>query len=864
MDSVFIKNLKRVVWAFVFGLPLLPACLADKQDLEIIKDYDEVYNRKFHYSDPILVFYDDFVNSDILTPSVRLATAPENIPRPIIVDYFKYQNENLSEALWERGYELTSNFLYFVPYEIEWNYHARDSVPLRKDFIENGLSLKLLFDEEIEKERIANFKGSKLFYVNLPSEANSVGADNGMKPEDLFVFDHDGFLISYNSNILNALIAGSYPNKYTYNPNNAATKQHWQEYKGELVEEEKTAFKNIIGNDYLSIGGLIPDLNHIYFFAKEIPTDHLVNWSDPLQVPVFENGPNAKIKLNVRPFLLDSAVKVRFKVEGSAELGSDYTIVNSVGNVYDISGDTIIIQKSITSASLELDIIDDMLYEGTEAIVLTILEVKNAEIGEHTQTVCEIEPSDYRKVDFVGEMSFTSEERTGLLNISVWVSEVDNVNETTVEYQVVGGTATSDDYVITDGSLTIPKARTSASFPVQIINDQLFERDETIIIRLKNPKNAVLGNNPAYLITIEANDDRKVSFLETSHNESEKNISYEVQLMLSEPDVVKTSYVQYSITGDAIGDNEDGNDRFDYTELQNDTLFFAAGQTLQTLKFTIKNDTEIESDERIAITLSNPVNCTLGSISEFEYIIEDDDARREVFIDNVYLWTSENAGEKFEVKIKLSDIDLKNTTRVAYTLSGSAELNKDYLHEVNTIQFPTGQDVVMLSFMPINDIQVEFNEEMTIVIEAIDNAVVGIKENLSVDIWDDDSHRKLNFSLPFHKINMDEGNSMDFKVVSSNLDEHEISFDLALSGNAVHGAGMDYSTRLDGVSIPIGNNQKSFIIPVGSASSGLFTLNIADDLVIEPNESIIITITNVINGVPGGRKEVEIVILDND
>jgi glucose/arabinose dehydrogenase len=80
----------------------------------------------------------------------------------------------------------------------------------------------------------------------------------------------------------------------------------------------------------------------------------------------------------------------------------------------------------------------------------------------------------------------------------------------------------------------------------------------------------------------------------------------------------------------------------DYT-LTSGTLNFAAGETEKTFTIAINNDTEVERNETINITLSNPIGATLGNQSSSVLTILDNDAgnfARDVVVSGLNLPTA--------------------------------------------------------------------------------------------------------------------------------------------------------------------------------------------------------------------------------
>lgn len=77
----------------------------------------------------------------------------------------------------------------------------------------------------------------------------------------------------------------------------------------------------------------------------------------------------------------------------------------------------------------------------------------------------------------------------------------------TVRYEAVGGTATLGvDYILQPGIVTFRPGEQYQYFYLRIINDSESEPDETIVVALSYPVNAVLGDKTRYTYTIEDND----------------------------------------------------------------------------------------------------------------------------------------------------------------------------------------------------------------------------------------------------------------------------------------------------------------------------------------------------------------------
>jgi hypothetical protein len=79
-------------------------------------------------------------------------------------------------------------------------------------------------------------------------------------------------------------------------------------------------------------------------------------------------------------------------------------------------------------------------------------------------------------------------ESTKLLNLTVMLSR-SSPTAVSVDYRTVDGTAEADkDYRSAVGTLTFQPGQTSAEIPIELIEDDEFEPDETFTVQLSNPR----------------------------------------------------------------------------------------------------------------------------------------------------------------------------------------------------------------------------------------------------------------------------------------------------------------------------------------------------------------------------------------
>ncbi len=308
---------------------------------------------------------------------------------------------------------------------------------------------------------------------------------------------------------------------------------------------------------------------------------------------------------------MPNELTVAYTFSGSATAPADYT--NTDGMLTLASGDV--------NATIDLDIIDDNEVETTETVVVELSSPSIGSIGTNMTHTYTIEDNDNIRTIAFEETNILGDESIDIPAPKIEINVIDNANPVSVDYTILGGTATGGgtDYTLISGTATVVPGQLSTTLDLTVIDDVLDEMDEDITIMLSNPINANLGANTTLTYTIMDNDDAPTVQFAQARLENEESITTataEVTLSaLSDNDVT----VAYSVTGGtATGGGTD------YT-LADGVLTFAAGTDTQDIVLMINDDSDTEATEDISLQLSAPSHATLGTVSEFNYIIYDND-----------------------------------------------------------------------------------------------------------------------------------------------------------------------------------------------------------------------------------------------
>ena len=218
-----------------------------------------------------------------------------------------------------------------------------------------------------------------------------------------------------------------------------------------------------------------------------------------------------------------------------------------------------------------------------------------------------------------------------------------------VDYHVIGGSARTNDYSITEGTLSWSNGDVEAkSIEVEINSDNADEATEVFFVRLSNPSNGALKiDSTTAFVSINGSGLVRgvVGFTETaaSVKEIDGTVTFEVIRSGGSDDSIN---INYAVTG---GDASQGQD----LNLSSGVLSWANGDTeSKFVSVDILNDSDTESTESFTLTLSASNSNLLSDANTLTVSIRDDESNQA---------PTANAGADRQVN-----------TRQTVTLAGSA------------------------------------------------------------------------------------------------------------------------------------------------------------------------------------------------
>ncbi|MBL3600924.1 MAG: SCO family protein [gamma proteobacterium endosymbiont of Lamellibrachia anaximandri] len=510
--------------------------------------------------------------------------------------------------------------------------------------------------------------------------------------------------------------------------------------------------------------------------------------------------------------------------DGTATAPGDYTAING----------TLIFLNGETSKTVTLTPINDTTWEPSEAFTLTLSNPVDATLGVATATVT-INDDDPRSAGTLALSSATATLPEGGPAITVTVDRTGGSDGTVaVEYATADGTAAAPgDYTAISGTLTFLDGELSKTLTLTPTGDTVWEPSEDFTLNLSNPVDATLGGQTSTTVTITDDDPRSAGTLALNSTtvtlpESGPAVIMTVNRTGGSDGTVMVDYATADGTATAPGD---------YTAISG-TLIFLNGETSKTVTLTPINDTTWEPSEDFTLTLSNPVDASLG-LATAAVTISDDDARTSgtLALSSATATLSESGPAITLTVDRTGGSD--GTVSVDYaTVDGTATAPGDYTAINGTLTFLDGELSKTLTLIPTGDTVWEPSETFTLILSNAVDASLGLA-TATVTITDDDTRNAGTLALNSTTVTLPEsGPAVIMTVNRTGGSDGTVTVDYATSDGTATAPG-DY-TAISGT-----------LTFLNGEASKTVTLTPINDTTWELSETFTLTLSNPVDATLG-------------
>ncbi len=275
---------------------------------------------------------------------------------------------------------------------------------------------------------------------------------------------------------------------------------------------------------------------------------------------------------------------------GNATAGSDYSATSG----------TVTFNPGETTKSISVEVIGDNADELHETFLVNLSNPTNATVAA-AQGVGTILDDDGPTMS-IDSVSVT-EGNTGFTNAVFTVTlSSPSVQDITVSCSTTGGTAisNSDFQPLFSAPVFIAAGAASGTITVKVLGDFRIENDEQFTLTLQNPSNATIapgqGTGNGTIVNDDSNGKLQFSSQTYSVIEDAGNVVITVNRVDGATNTVTVDFATSNGTASAGSD---------YTATSG-TLTFNQGETSKSFSIPILNDNDVEGDETINLTLSNP------------------------------------------------------------------------------------------------------------------------------------------------------------------------------------------------------------------------------------------------------------------
>ncbi len=569
-----------------------------------------------------------------------------------------------------------------------------------------------------------------------------------------------------------------------------------------LLEGDESVVLTLTNNASYNVG--TPGSATLFIKDKSRPYITITAPSDTASEPGDQFG---KFQIS-RGSVVNGNLTVYLAISGTAMNGIDYVPIDN----------TVVIPDGSSSVSVDIIAFDDLILEPTEDVILTLLANTNYNLGSPLQARVMILDDDANSVPGVGfTFSASSAPESQSPGISISLSQTSSV-PITVNYRVIGGTASTNDYALPPGPMTFNPGEWAKSLPLSINDNSIPQPNRTIRLALYDPINATLDGIKIHTYTILDDDTNAVSITATTPGASETGPAAGNFRISRTGSTATPLLVNFQVTGTASAPT-------DYAPLGT-SVIISTNATFVDLPVLPVDDRTVELPETVVVTLISAPGSRIVSPNVATVTISDNDPNSLP----VVTVTSTNHPYAVEGGSNGEFVFWRTTTTgpltVYFSLGGTGRSGLDYVPLPNSVTIPDGQASVSLPVQAVDDTLVEGERTLVADLTVLDTYRVSYPASALVTIQDNDQRVRIDAS--------------DFTAAEPGTDTGEFTFTrfgttntdvrvfFTISGTAING--VDY------IAIPT-----SIIIPAGSLFATL-PIIVIDDTLVEGPETVTLTL----------------------
>lgn len=504
---------------------------------------------------------------------------------------------------------------------------------------------------------------------------------------------------------------------------------------------------------------------------------------------------------------------------------------------------------------VNVPIVDDSLLENNETINLSLANpTGGASLGTLSSALLTIIDNEPKPGTFAFSRPTFSVNENGTPVTAVTINRTaGTAGSASVRVTPSNGTAIAPgDYSASPITVSFAAGQTTKTVVIPIVNDTLAEAYETVNLTLSNPSSgALLGTQTTSVLTI-LDDEPKpgtLSFSSTNYSVNENGTPIN-SIVISR---INGSLGNVGVTLTTSAGTATTPSDYSNTTI---TVSFAAAQTSRTVTIPVVNDTLVEADETIRLTIANPTGgAILGTPATSTLTIVDNDAKRGQIAFSRAAYTVNENGTPVSAVIINRTLGSDGAINVRVTPSnGTALSGGDFNNAAITVSFAAGQTTQTVSIPVVNDSAIELAETINLTLSnPSSSAVLGTQTTSVLTIIDNDTKPGvIQFADTDFAVGEDGSAISSILLVRTGGNNGVVGARVNLSNGTATAPG-DYNGNPILVTFANGENFKIVNVPI------------VNDSLAETDETVNLTLTTPTGGASlGTQKTATLAIFDND
>ena len=535
------------------------------------------------------------------------------------------------------------------------------------------------------------------------------------------------------------------------------------------------------------------------------------------------------------------ALTVNFSVGGTATFNTDYTQTGAA--TFTTTNGTVTFADGNSTATVTVDPSADATAEPDETVVLTLTAGTGYNIGTPGAATGTINNDDTTVSVAVSPLAADED---GATNLVYTFTRSDSSGALTVNFSV-GGTATfNTDYTQTGaatftpptGTVTFADGSLTATVTVDPSSDLAVEPDETVILTVTAGAGYTVGAPASATGTI-TNDDTDVSVAVSPLSTTEDGAGNLVYTFTRTGVTTGPLTVNFTVGGTADSST-------DYTQTgaatftpPTGTVTFGAGSSTAIVTVDPTADNAVESDETVILTVATGTGYNVGAPSAATGTITNDDSSVSVAV------APSTVDEDGATNLVYTFTRTGSTTAaltVNFTVGGTADSTTDYTQTgaatftppSGTVTFAAGSSTATVTVDPTADASTEADETVVLTVVAGTGYEVGAPDSATGTINNDDNAVSVAVS-PLSFFN--DPATTEIYTFTRGDSSGELTVNFSIGGTATFNT--DYTQT----------GAASFTPPTGTVTfadgslTATVTVDPSSDLAVEPDETVILTVT---------------------